>query len=74
MSGSEDIHVQMKPGLCSIIKVEDVENVLAEAEEKLADAMILFCQGCGLVPTVQRKISRKLSTTSSSNSNKILFN
>jgi len=69
MRGSEDIHVQMKAGLCSIIKVEDVENVLAESEEKLADAIILFCQGCGLVPTVQRKISRKLSTTSSSYSN-----
>jgi hypothetical protein len=64
-NGSEDIHVQVKTGLCSILKVEDVENVLEEAEEKLADAVILFCQGCGLVPTVQRKISRKMSTTSS---------
>lgn len=65
VKGSDEIHVQMKAGLCSIIKMEDVENVLDEAAEKLADAIILFCQGCGLVPTVQRKISRKLSTTSS---------
>jgi len=74
MRGSEDIHVQMKAGLCSLIKMEDVENVLDEAEEKLADAIILFCQGCGLVPTVQRKISRKLSTSNSTNNDETQLN
>ena len=60
VTGSEEIHKQVKTGLCSIIRVEDVENVLEEAHEKVADALILFCQGVGLVPTVQRKISRKM--------------
>ena len=76
----EDIHTQIKTGLCSLIKLEDVENVVEEATEKAADAIILFCQvsrvngeipssspiltylshpqGLGLVPTVQRKVSR----------------
>ena len=63
VKGSEDVHRQIRTGICSIIKLEDVDNVLEEAEEKVADAMILFCQGVGLVPTVQRKISRKMSNT-----------
>ena len=50
---------QIKTGLCSIIKLEpDVDNILEETPEKAADAIILFCQGLGLVPTVQRKVSR----------------
>ena len=35
---------QIRPGLSSLIKVDDVEDVLEEAPEKLADSMILFCQ------------------------------
>eukprot|EP00090_Calanus_glacialis_P013875 TRINITY_DN2250_c0_g1_i2.p1 TRINITY_DN2250_c0_g1~~TRINITY_DN2250_c0_g1_i2.p1 ORF type:complete len:322 (-),score=110.47 TRINITY_DN2250_c0_g1_i2:163-1128(-) len=63
IKGSEEIHRQIRTGICSIIKLEDVDDVLEEAEEKAADAIILFCQGVGLVPTVQRKISRKMSNT-----------
>ena len=58
VKGSEDMHKQIRTGLCSIIKLADVDNVLEEAQEKVADAIILFCQGIGLVPTVQRKVSR----------------
>ena len=35
---------QITPGLCSIIKVEEVSDPLAEAPEKVAEALILFCQ------------------------------
>ena len=34
----------MKPGVCSLIKLDDIEDVLEEAPEKLADSVILFCQ------------------------------
>ena len=41
---SEEIHKEVKPGLCSLIKLDDIEDVLEEAPEKLADSVILFCQ------------------------------
>ena len=57
---TEAIHREMKPGLCSIIKarhtllntweelifhqVEDVSEPLAESMEKVAEAVLLFCQ------------------------------
>ena len=36
--------MQVKPGNCSIIKLEDVDDVLSEGTDKLVDAIILFCQ------------------------------
>ena len=36
--------LQITPGLCSIIKVEEVSDPLVEAPEKVAEALILFCQ------------------------------
>ena len=36
--------IKAKPGLCSLIKLDDVEDVLGESPEKLADSVILFCQ------------------------------
>ena len=41
---TEAIHRAMTPGLCSMIKVEDVSEPLVEAPEKVAEAMLLFCQ------------------------------
>jgi len=70
---TEAIHREMKPGLCSIIKVEDVSEPLAESMEKVAEAVLLFCQGMGLLPTLQRKMSRQDSrgnTTRDENSRK----
>ena len=58
---AEEMHSAIPIGLCSIIKVDDVKNVMVEAADKLADSFILFCQGLGLVPSVQRKISRSIS-------------
>ena len=49
-------------------QLEDVTAVLAEAPERLADSLILFCQGLGLVPSVQRKISRSQSVVSQTSS------
>jgi len=58
---AERMHQQIEPGLCSIIKVEDVTNPLLEAPEKVSEALILFCQGQGLMPTINRRASRQLS-------------
>ena len=55
---SEEIMKKMKKGLCSIIRMSDVEDVLEEAPEKACYAIILFCQGLGLLPTIQRKLSQ----------------
>jgi len=60
---AEDMHAALPAGLCSMIKVEEVTNIMVEAADKLADSLILFCQGLGLVPSVQRKISRSQSIT-----------
>jgi len=56
---TEAIHREMRPGLCSIIKVEEVSEPLIEAMEKVAEAVLLFCQGLGLLPTIQRRMSRQ---------------
>ena len=49
----------------SYMKFKDVGNVLLEAPEKAAEAILLFCQGLGLVPNVlgarRTGISRGLS-------------
>jgi len=58
---AEEILSVMPVGKCSILKVEEVDRVVTEAGDKLADSVILFCQGLGLVPSVQRKVSRSRS-------------
>ena len=65
---AEDMHANIAIGLCSIIKLDDVTDVVVEAPERLADSLILFCQGLGLVPSVQRKISRSQSVVSEASS------
>ena len=49
----------MAPGLCSIIKVEEVRDPLQEAPDKVSEALVLFCQGQGLLPTINRRASRQ---------------
>jgi len=61
---TEAMHREISPGLCSIIKVEDVSHPLAEAPQTVAEALILFCQGQGLMPTINRRLSRQESTSS----------
>merc|ERR1711892_1370222 len=53
---SEEMLKQMKKGLCSMINISEVENVLEEAPEEAADAIILFCQGMGFMPVVRRRM------------------
>merc|ERR1719281_1021913 len=65
---AEEMHAALPAGLCSMIKVEEVTNIMVEAADKLADSLILFCQGLGLVPSVQRKISRSQSITAETGS------
>lgn len=60
---TEEMHAALPIGLCSIIKVDGVKEIMLEAADKVADSLILFCQGLGLVPSVQRKISRSISIT-----------
>jgi len=63
---TETIHKELKPGICSMIKIEGVSDVLAESVSKAADSIILFCQGQSLLPTAQRKMSRQNSQNSES--------
>ena len=65
---AEEMHANIAIGLCSLIKLDDVMNVVTEAPERLADSLILFLQGLGLVPSVQRKISRSQSVVSQTSS------
>ena len=34
----------MNPGLCSMIKVEDVSEPLTETPARVSEAVLLFCQ------------------------------
>jgi len=63
LKDTEEIHAEVKPGHCSIIKIDDVEDVMKEAADKLVDAIILFCQGLGLMPSARRS-SRSWSVSS----------
>merc|ERR1712012_1412752 len=64
-----EIHSVLPVGLCSVIKVDVDGNCLTEAPEKVADTFILFCQGLGLVPSVQRKVSKSQIVTDTGASN-----
>jgi len=66
VADTENIHRQLKPGICSLIKIEDVNDVLEDAPAKASDAIILFCQGQSLLPTAMRQMSRSNSRTSES--------
>lgn len=59
------INAAIKRGLCSVIKVEDIENPLMEAQEKVADSTILFCQGLGLMASAKRRVSKQFSNNPS---------
>jgi len=61
---AEKMHQEIPAGLCSIIKVDDIMDPLIEAPEKLSEALILFCQGLGLMPTINRRMSRQSSSCS----------
>ena len=65
------IALQITAGLCSIIKLEGVYNPLVEAKEKVAEALILFCQGQGLMPTINRRLSRQESLGSDGQARKL---
>jgi hypothetical protein len=41
---SPTIAFQMSPGLCSMIKIEEVAEPLNEAPIRVAEAVLLFCQ------------------------------
>jgi len=64
MEEGEAIHEGIRSGLSSIIKVETTGDPVREAKDKLADAVVLFAQGQGMVPTVRRKNSRSMSCNS----------
>jgi len=44
VADTETMYKEITPGLCSMIKVEEVSDPLTEAKEKVAEALILFCQ------------------------------
>jgi len=66
VTDTETIHRDLTPGLCSMIKVEDVVDPLQEAPWKVAEALLLFCQGMSLLPTVARRMSMSRQETAPS--------
>ena len=66
LAGEFSPNVKHKPSSAksaSFVKFTDVGNVLLEAPERAAKAILLFCQGLGLAPNVLRRTgtSRGLS-------------
>ena len=55
------MYLEVKPGICSIIKIDNVEDVLAEAIDKLVDAIILFCQVRDFYQTIDMHSTHTLS-------------
>lgn len=43
----------------SLLKIDDIGDVLNEAPDKAAEAILLFCQGVGLLSTVPMKTSSR---------------
>merc|ERR1712037_749027 len=58
IADTEALHRDIVAGICSIIKVENVGEPVGETPEKTAEALLLFCQGMGLLPTLGRRGSR----------------
>jgi len=56
---TDSFHQEMLPGLCSIIKIEEVCEPLIEAVDRVTDAVLLFCQGIGLMASLIRRPSRQ---------------
>ena len=52
----QDILCQVKRGICSVIRIAGVGDVIEEAPEQTGDALILFCQELGLLPLIQRRV------------------
>jgi len=65
LGDSEKIMKQMTPGTCGLLKLEKVTYPVQDSPDKVADSLLLFCQGQGLMPTLTRRMSRQESTGSS---------
>jgi len=65
ISDADDMHKEMKPGTASLIKLEDICDPLDETPDKTAESILLFCQGLGLLPSINRRNSRSNSMCSS---------
>jgi len=59
------IQKAMTPGLSSVIKFDDVTEPISEAPEKTAEALLLFSQGVGLLPTLGRRTSTDVNRKNS---------
>ncbi|XP_061709577.1 uncharacterized protein ZK1073.1 isoform X4 [Cydia pomonella] len=62
----EKMYKELDKDKVTILKVEKVGDVLAEAPAKVAQSLLLFCQGQGLLtslppPGVERRMSRAMS-------------
>jgi len=65
IAAAEHMHAHMDKTKSSLIKIDDVGNVLEEAPVKLANAILLFCKGLGWLTSVNLPhVSRRSSTDS----------
>jgi len=62
---TEAMHKQSNLEKTSLIKLENVGDVLIESPEKVSEALLFFCQGIGLMPSVLGPRSRHGSECSS---------
>jgi len=58
---TEAMHRQSNLARTSLIKFENVGDVLIESPEKLSEALTFFCQGIGLMPSILGPRSRNSS-------------
>lgn len=49
---TETMHQHANKAKTSILRIDDVGDVLGEAPEKVAQSMLLFCQGIGLLTSI----------------------
>jgi len=62
---TEEIHRQSNLESTSFLKLENVGDVMIESPEKVAEAILYFCQGLGLLPVVPGPRSRPGSESGS---------
>jgi len=55
---------KMKPGISSLVKMDDISLPIVEACEKTGEAILLFCQGLGLLPAQKTQKMQRCASIS----------
>ncbi|XP_037504497.1 uncharacterized protein ZK1073.1 isoform X3 [Rhipicephalus sanguineus] len=49
---TQNMYSKIDPAKAALLKLDDVEDILSDAPEKLAYSLVLFCQGLGLLSSL----------------------